>query len=65
LWSKSDETAALRVWALRIAERRGMRIAVVALARRLAGVLYALWRDKAPYAATPLRKSQPGADRAA
>ena len=53
LWSKSEETAALRAWALRIAERRGKRIAVVALDRRLAGVLYAMWRDNAPYAAPP------------
>src|SRR3989442_15071051 len=35
----------LRHWAEHIAARRGKRIAVVALARRLAGMLYALWRD--------------------
>jgi transposase len=40
LRSKSPETAALRAWALKIAARRGNRIAVVALARRLAGILY-------------------------
>jgi hypothetical protein len=39
------EAEALRTWALRIAARRGKHIAVVALARRLAGVLYALLRD--------------------
>jgi transposase len=39
------ETQALRAWALRIAARRGKRIAVVALARKLAGILYAMWRD--------------------
>jgi transposase len=60
LWSKSEETAALRAWALRIAERRGKRIAVVALARRLAGVLYAMWRDNAPYAARHLRMPHGG-----
>jgi transposase len=38
-------TNALQRWALRIAERRGKRIAVIALARRLAGVLWAMWRD--------------------
>jgi transposase len=32
-------------WANKIAMRRGKKIAVVALARRLAGILYALWRD--------------------
>lgn len=55
LRSKSPETAALRAWALKIAVRRGNRIAVVALARRLAGILYAMWRDNAPYTATKVR----------
>jgi transposase len=35
----------LRIWVQRLAARRGKRIAVVALARRLAGILFALWRD--------------------
>jgi transposase len=39
------ETQSLRAWALRIAARRGKRIAAVALARKLAGILYAMWRD--------------------
>jgi transposase len=55
LRSKSPETAALRTWALKIAVRRGNRIAVVALARRLAGILYAMWRDNTPYISTKLR----------
>jgi transposase len=55
LRSKSPETAALRAWALKIAMRRGNRIAVVALARRLAGILYAMWRDNAAYTSTKLR----------
>jgi hypothetical protein len=46
LRSKSDNTAALRAWALTIAARRGKRIAVVALARRLAGVVYARVRRR-------------------
>jgi len=33
------------VWVLRITARRGQHIAVVALARRVAGILYALLRD--------------------
>ena len=53
--SKSPETAALRAWMLPIARRRGKRIAVVALARRLAGVLYAMWRDGTRYDATRIR----------
>jgi transposase len=58
LRSKSPETAALRAWALKIAVRRGNRIAVVALARRLAGILYAMWRDNVPYNTTKLRGPQ-------
>jgi transposase len=55
LRSKSPETAALREWALRIAARRGTRVAVVALARRLAGILFAMWRDGRAYDANDLR----------
>lgn len=55
LRSKGEDTAALRAWALRIAARRGNRIAVVALARRLAGILYAIWRDRVPFDAAMLR----------
>jgi transposase len=40
---------ALGTWALRIAARRGKHVAVVALARRLAGILYALLRDDRVY----------------
>jgi transposase len=35
----------LRAWAEGIAARRGRRIAVVALARRLSRLLFAIWRD--------------------
>jgi transposase len=42
---RNDTTETLREWALRIATRRGKRVAAVALARKLAGVLYAMWRD--------------------
>lgn len=55
LRSKAPETAALRAWALPIARRRGKRIAAVALARRLAGILFAMWRDGAPYDARKIR----------
>jgi transposase len=64
LRSKSPETAALRAWGLKIAARRGNRIAAVALARRLAGILYAMWRDNAPYNATKLRVPRPPGARA-
>lgn len=36
-------------WAQRVANRRGKNIAVVALARKMSGVMYALWRDNAHY----------------
>ena len=39
----------LQGWAARIRLRRGSTIAAVALARRLAGILYALWRDDRIY----------------
>jgi transposase len=39
----------LQAWAETIAQRRGARIATVALARKLAGILYALWRDDTTY----------------
>jgi hypothetical protein len=39
----------LQTWANAIAHRRGKFIAVVALARRLAGILWAIWRDDTPY----------------
>lgn len=43
---KSDP---LRDWAHAVAERRGQRVGIVALARRLAGVLWALWRKDRVY----------------
>ncbi len=55
LRSTSAETAARRAWTLQIAQRRGKRIAVVALARRLAGILYAMWRDEVAYDAHRIR----------
>lgn len=36
-------------WAKKIAERRGIQIAVVALARKIAGILFAIWRDGSTY----------------
>lgn len=36
-------------WAKQIADRRGKFIAIVALARKMSGILYALWRDETSY----------------
>jgi transposase len=55
LRSRAAETVALRTWTRAIAQRRGKRIAAVALARRLAGILYAMWRDGVPYDAQRIR----------
>jgi transposase len=48
------DTTELRNWALQIAVRRGKKVAVVALARRLGGILYAMLRDNKPYDPTRL-----------
>jgi transposase len=36
-------------WAKRVALRRGNHVAVIALARKIAGILYAIWRDGTRY----------------
>jgi transposase len=46
---KADSKDPLRLWADAVAERRGRKVAVIALARRLVGVLWAMWRDSKPY----------------
>jgi transposase len=50
-WSarRSAKTHPMVLWSYEIEHRRGVRIAVVAVARKLAGILYALWRDNATY----------------
>ena len=55
---KRPETEALRSWADRVARRRGKRVAMVALARKLSGILYAMWRDGSAY--DPVRLSGVG-----
>jgi len=44
-------------WAHQIAERRGKRVAMVAMARKIAGILFALWRDGTSY--EPKRAAKP------
>ncbi len=56
---KNPDTARLRQWAESIAARRGKRIAVVAPARRLAGLLFAMMRDGTKYQRPKQRPSQP------
>ena len=42
---KTERTRALHEWWARIAQQRGEAAAVVALARKLAGIMFAVWRD--------------------
>ncbi len=49
LRSRRDDTEPLRRWAQRVALRRGTKVGIVALARKLAGILYAMWRDGSSY----------------
>jgi transposase len=44
-----DDDDPLYQWANHVAEKRGRKIAAVALARKLATVLYAMWRDNTVY----------------
>lgn len=39
----------LVLWSKEVERRRGKQVAVMALVRRLTGVLYAMWRDRSPY----------------
>jgi transposase len=51
---RSRHSATLRAWVDRVAARRGKRVAVVALARRLSRILYAVWRDGVDFRAATL-----------
>ena len=56
IWrSRSAAGAELRAWAHALAARRGRRIAVVALARRLSRILFAMWRDRSDFGGRPRR----------
>jgi transposase len=46
---RTSRQGPFRAWADQVAARRGKRIAVVALARRLSRVLYAMWRDETDF----------------
>src|SRR6185312_7852699 len=49
IMQNGDKADPLVIWAKEIADRRGKKIAIIALARRLAGVLWAMWRKHATY----------------
>ena len=48
-WRQRSASGALYAWVERLAARRGKQVAVVALARRLTRILYAMWRDETDY----------------
>jgi transposase len=52
-------TESLRTWAQAIARRRGKKVAMVALARRLARTLFAMWRDETEYQPERIRSRRP------
>jgi transposase len=54
IWRGRGGSAGLHAWVHRLADRRGRRVAVVALARRLSRILYAMWRDGTAYQAAPV-----------
>jgi transposase len=43
------KTQPMIAWATEVEKRRGKRVAIIALARKIAGILYALWRDGTTY----------------
>jgi len=46
LWRQRRRVGHLYAWVEQVAARRGRRIAVIALARRVSRILYAIWRDE-------------------
>lgn len=52
IMSKRSPDTALKRWALRVAARRGKKKAAVALARKLARILFAMWRDGSEFDAS-------------
>lgn len=46
---RARASSVLKLWGMAIAAKKGKRVAVVAIARRLAGILWAMWRDNKPY----------------
>lgn len=56
IWrSRRADTADLRAWVQDLAARRGKRVAIVALARRLTRMLFAMWRDGRSF--SPVRRA--------
>ena len=54
---RNQKNEALHDWAMGIAARRGKARACVALARKMAGILYAMWRDGTEFDPQAVRRS--------
>jgi transposase len=57
VWRSPRGSTTLHAWVHRLADRRGKRIAIVALARRLARILFAMWRDGRDFHAARLARA--------
>jgi len=55
MFRRCNKADPLAKWAAEVEKRRGSKIAITALARRLAGVMYAMWRDGTRYESSKLR----------
>jgi transposase len=60
LRSKEAKAQPLRRWAERVQARRGKTVGAVALARKLAGILFAMWRDGRDFDLTRPARLAPG-----
>lgn len=49
----AEEKDPVRQWVAELEHRRGRKVAIVALARKLSGILFALWRDETTYLSPP------------
>ena len=54
---RSAKNDPMVLWAKEVEKRRGVKVAIVALARKIAGILFALWRDRTLY--SPKRGASP------
>jgi transposase len=55
----------LALWGRQVAERRGKQIAIVAMCRKLVGIMYAIWRDETAYDPTKVSRLVSGSWRLA
>jgi len=55
VWRSRRSCPALHDWVHRLAQRRGRRVAIVGLARRLARIMWAMWRDGQDFNPTRLK----------